>query len=292
MNIKLPAGKYILAVSGGVDSIVLLDLLSKLPETEFVVAHFNHDIRPDSAEDEALVKHAAEKYGLPFEAGHGRLSAKASEETARKARYEFLENVRRKYSADKIITAHHQDDLIETALINIIRGTGRRGLSAISDNPDILRPLLGIPKRRIIDYAEKHRIDWRDDTTNLDTDYLRNYLRQNITNRLNQTQRQELLSHLKATASLNRKIDEDLGLLTSYAGEPSIDRQFFAALPSAVGNELLAFQLRRKNITDFDAKTISRLSLAIRAAKPNTTHDIRRRARLEIGPEKAAIVTS
>ncbi|HET7827717.1 MAG TPA: tRNA lysidine(34) synthetase TilS, partial [Candidatus Saccharimonadales bacterium] len=176
MKIEVPSGKYVLAVSGGVDSMTLLDLLSNLSGVDFIIAHFNHGTREDSDLDEALVTAAAGRYGRLLEIGRGGLGPKASEDTARRARYAFLEAIRQKHGAKKIITAHHQDDLIETALLNILRGTGRRGLSAMADNPDVLRPLLNISKSEIISYVRRQKLAWREDSTNQDTDYLRNYI--------------------------------------------------------------------------------------------------------------------
>jgi tRNA(Ile)-lysidine synthase len=141
MKIKIPKGKYVVAVSGGVDSMVLLDLLSRKPGIELVVAHFNHGIRPDANKDEELAVTRSEQLNLPIEVGYGHLGAKCSEEHARKARYAFLQKISLLHNADKIITAHHQDDLIETALINTIRGTGRKGFVSISNNEKVLRPL-------------------------------------------------------------------------------------------------------------------------------------------------------
>src|ERR1051326_4577924 len=105
MKVGVPEGKYILAVSGGVDSMALLDILAGQPGVELIVAHFNHGIRPDSMREERLVKNTAKKYGLKFELGHGNLDLAASEDQARQARYRFLKSVKRKYGADKIITA-------------------------------------------------------------------------------------------------------------------------------------------------------------------------------------------
>src|SRR5258708_37503607 len=100
MKVNTPPGKYILAVSGGVDSMVLLDLLSKKPDVELVVAHFNHGIRADSNLDEELVEKAAQKHGLFHEVGYGKLGAGASEETAREASYKFLKSAARKHKAN------------------------------------------------------------------------------------------------------------------------------------------------------------------------------------------------
>lgn len=196
---------YIVAVSGGVDSVVLLDALmnpDRRLETEdrgllrsavfdsrsqLVVAHFDHGIRADSASDEVFVRGMAEQYGLPYETERAELGADASEAAARQARYNFLRHICKKYDG-QLITAHHQDDVIETMLINLIRGTGWRGLTPMAaSNPkhsqlpapssQVLRPLLDVSKQEILAYAQKHNLKWREDSTNSDTNYLRNYLR-------------------------------------------------------------------------------------------------------------------
>jgi len=292
MEVKVPAGKYVLAVSGGVDSVVLLDLLSNLSGIDLVIAHFNHGIRPDSVKDELLTANLAAKYKLPYEAGKRGLGAKASEDAARQARYAFLEDVQNKHAASKIITAHHQDDLIETALINLIRGTGRQGLSAISSNPDILRPLLKFSKKEIIGYAKANKLKWREDMTNADTDYLRNYLRHKVLSGLDTVKREALLSHLSAVSSINRKIDQDIATLSQIVGNEQIDRRAFSELPVSIGNEILVYQLRANDIRDFDAKTIRRLNMAIRTAKADSTHHIKRSARLKVGRQIAVLLTS
>lgn len=291
MEIKVPAGKYVLAVSGGVDSMVLLDLLSNLSGVDLVVAHFNHGIRPEAAKDEALVAHAAGKYGLPAELGRARLGAGASEDTARQARYRFLEAVQKKHSAVRIITAHHQDDLIETALINLIRGTGRQGLSAIASNPNVLRPLLGTPKSRIIEYAKANTLRWNEDSTNSTTDYLRNHLRHKVLAGLPPSERQQLLDQLSKIASFNLEIDENIRILSQLVGNRKIDRSVFSALPAAIGNEILVYQLRQREVRDFDSKTINRLNIAIRTAKDNSTHSIKGDAKLKVGRRTAELIT-
>src|SRR5688572_27728765 len=131
MKINVAPGKYIVAVSGGVDSMVLLHLLSQHSQSELIVAHFDHGIRPDSAEDRKLVEKTAKKYGLEFVYREGELGPGASEAEAREARYGFLQIIKVKHNAKAIVTAHHQDDMLETAIINMLRGTGRKGLSSL-----------------------------------------------------------------------------------------------------------------------------------------------------------------
>src|SRR6478752_10282835 len=105
MKVVVEPGRYVLAVSGGVDSMTLLDILAKKPGVELIVAHFNHGIREDSGQDEELVGQAAATYGLVFEIGSAQLGKNASEAAARDARYGFLRQVQAKYKAKAIITA-------------------------------------------------------------------------------------------------------------------------------------------------------------------------------------------
>jgi len=220
------------------------------------------------------------------------LGPNASEDAARQARYAFLQDVKQKHGVHKIITAHHQDDLIETALINLIRGTGRQGLSAISSNPDVLRPLLQVPKEQIINYAKANKLEWHEDSTNQDLDYLRNYLRHKILPNMDEVKRGEFLAHLGSILSINLKIDDDIATLSRIIGDKQIDRRAFSELPVALGNEVLVHQLRALDIRDFDAKTIGRLNMAIRTAKADSKHPIKRSARLEVGKETATFLTS
>src|SRR5690554_6827257 len=102
--------KYIVAVSGGVDSMVLLDMMHSRGDAEIIVAHFDHGIREDSAEDAEFVAKAAEGYGYLFESTREELGKNASEALAREKRYAFLRDLAKKYDA-QIVTAHHLDDL-------------------------------------------------------------------------------------------------------------------------------------------------------------------------------------
>ncbi len=288
MDMKIPKGRYILAVSGGVDSMVLFDLLSNLPEISLVVAHFNHGIRPDSGEDEKLVAGAAAVLGLPFEAGRGELGAGTSEETARRARYEFLNMVRAKYGAGALITAHHQDDLIETAIINLLRGTGRRGIAAISSNKNVLRPLLPYSKKEISSYAKKSKLQWRDDPTNDNQDYLRNYVRHKLVSKMSVEQRREFLDNLKNITERGAEIDDELARLSPLLRRSRlIDRSKFSALPAELGNEVLIHWLRQNDLRDFDKRTIDRLNVALRTAKSNSRHHIKKNLSLQIGQKTA-----
>jgi tRNA(Ile)-lysidine synthase len=275
MKVEVRPGKYIVAVSGGVDSMALLHRLSKDESLDLVIAHFNHGIR-DGAADEELVKSAAAKLGIPLEVGYGRLGPKASEDRARQARYGFLNDVKQKHQADAIITAHHQDDLIETAIINLLRGSGHRGMYAISSNKDIVRPLLGFPKTEILAYAHKHQLAWNEDPTNTSRDYLRNLVRLDIMPKMNAAQKRNLIANLQSLEYSGRQIEAGLAELEAQVGlESGINRGRFSALPAALGNELLVYWLRRQDAKDIDRKTVNRLNVAIRTAKNHSKHPVK-----------------
>lgn len=275
MKIDIKPGKYVLATSGGVDSMVLLELLGKRPGVELVVAHFNHGIRSDSGLDEKLVVAAARSKDLELEVGHGRLGEGTSEAAARSARYEFVESVRLKHGARSTITAHHQDDLIETVILNVLRGSGRRGVSAISQNPKILRPLLAYSKRDIVRYAQKNKTIWREDSTNRDEVYLRNYIRGNITPKLNNTQRAQFLKNADKVAKTGLKIDQIIATLSrSINNKGKINRYEFSALPNEIGLELAMAWLRDIGVRQFDKNSIEKFSMTLKTAKAGTNYTI------------------
>jgi tRNA(Ile)-lysidine synthase len=292
MKLNIAPGKYILAVSGGVDSIALLDILSRQPELKLVVAHFNHGIRTQAKADEALVVKTAEHYNLPVKVGYGRLGPFASEDAARKARYDFLNTIRKKHSAKAVITAHHQDDAIESAILNLLRGTGPQGLVSIRTNKDVVRPLLQMPKGQIIRYAKNHKLKWIEDETNSDTKYLRNYIRLNILPGLDKGQEVELVKKLDKVANIQQKKHRLLATLSRrLLVENQIDRQKFISLPAPVADELVHYWLR---ITTPQAnrKTVKRLSSFIKTARAGQRYSVNKGLNLEISQKTALLRTT
>jgi tRNA(Ile)-lysidine synthase len=276
MDVVLPKpGRYVVAVSGGVDSVVLLDILHKQPDLDLIVAHFDHGIREDSAEDRKFVHELAHTHGLNFAYAEGQLGAKASEALAREHRYVFLRSVQKNNKAAAIITAHHLDDVLETAILNMLRGTGRKGLTSLQDRADIKRPLLKVPKSEIVDYATKHRLEWHEDPTNSNTDYLRNYVRHKILPRFKVSGRSELVSILTNSEVTNRELDGLLAqILQAQNGQNRLDRQSFNNLPHEVARELMAAWLRQNKAGGFDRKGLERLVVAAKTAQPQRRHDV------------------
>ena len=234
--------KYILAVSGGVDSVVLLDMLSKRPDLELIVAHFDHGIRDDSADDAEFVVGLAEKYSLDFETKRENLGRNVSEEVARARRYKFLREIARKYDA-KLVTAHHADDVVETIAINLSRGTGWRGLSAMDS--DIIRPLTDMTKLEIMNYAKNNKLAWHEDSTNNSDDYLRNRIRRRL-EKLDNDSRRQLLGLWAEQKHLKNEIDKETQNLiiqgsTLNDGSISYERYFFTHIDEASAMECLRY---------------------------------------------------
>ena len=268
---NLEPDKYIVAVSGGVDSVVLLDILAKEKKHQLVVAHFDHGIRDDSDLDLVFVRDLAKKYGCSFVSDRVNLGSGASEALAREYRYNFLKKVQKKYEAKAIITAHHQDDLIETCFINIVRGTGRRGLTSLSSSTEIIRPLLSHPKEDLVTYASVNNLQWREDITNQDLKYLRNKLRNQYVLKMSLEQKEILLGIIKRSQVINQAIDQQLDLLLKrgmHKEQLVLNRSWFVKLPHSIAKEVIAKIVRKLEIQNIDKKTLERLVVYSKTMKP------------------------
>ncbi|MFZ1483959.1 MAG: tRNA lysidine(34) synthetase TilS [Candidatus Saccharimonadales bacterium] len=275
MKVNVPAGKYVVAVSGGVDSVALLHVLAHEPDLQLVVAHYDHGIRPDSAEDRKLVQLYAKTYGLPFEYEEGKLGQSASEATARKARYDFLRRVCKKHSASAIITAHHQDDVLETIIINFLRGTKSRGLSSLRSTIELVRPLLHVPKETIRMYALESMLEWREDSTNSDQKFLRNYVRLNIVPRMDSEAREALLATSKRASELNDAIQTLVDEYLQAQSSPNVlNRAQFTALPAEVASEVLVQWLRTRTAVTISKQLVARLYEAILNGRNGSQVDV------------------
>ena len=179
--------KLILALSGGIDSMVLADLLLQA-KADFVIAHCNFHLRAEESDgDEQFVRAYAEKNGLTLYVKHFETETYAKEHgisiemAARDLRYAWFEELRQQLNYDCIAVAHHADDQLETFFINLLRGAGIRGLKGMQPiNGHIIRPLLQTSRAEIQQYAEEHHLQWREDHTNAETLYLRNKIRHEL----------------------------------------------------------------------------------------------------------------
>lgn len=189
MKLHLPdsSSNYLLAMSGGVDSMVLGEILLH-HKVKFAVAHVNYKFRDyESDEDMMFVIRWCESHKIKYHIheidphsikGVAGINLQAE---SRRIRYSFFEELRRRYNYTYILTAHHADDSVETMYFNLIRGTGIEGLTGIQyRNKYIIRPMLYITKEEIIQYADEHSIAYREDSSNIKSDYSRNKLRNEV----------------------------------------------------------------------------------------------------------------
>jgi tRNA(Ile)-lysidine synthase len=186
-NSCLSNQKILLAVSGGVDSMVMLHLFIQ-SGIDVGVAHCNFQLRgQDSLEDEKFVLSQVSKYGIKshvirFETeNYAEKTGLSIQMVARELRYNWFEQIRKENNYDFIATAHHSDDIVETFLLNLLRKTGISGLHGIKNiSGNIIRPMLFTNKEEIMKYADNHTITYREDISNTDDYYKRNYIRHHI----------------------------------------------------------------------------------------------------------------
>ena len=261
-NLIAEGDKTILALSGGIDSMVLADLLQKA-KVEFVAAHCNFHLRGEESDgDEQFVREFAEKHGIQCFVKHfetekyGAENGISIEMAARDLRYAWFEELRQQLSYDKITVAHHADDQAETFFINLLRGAGLRGLKGMQpQNGVIIRPLLWASREQIHQYAVENQILWREDHTNAETIYLRNKIRNQLLptfDELHPEARQGLyksLEHLASENELYRELlKEKLTQIVEQDGDiqklPFSALQFDSVGPSTGSGTLaLSFQM-------------------------------------------------
>lgn len=179
--------KTLVAASGGVDSMVLCDLLWKA-QIPFEIAHCNFQLRGnDSDQDEIFIQNYASHHQIKFHSkkfdvenfkASGNYSTQMA---ARELRYHWFEGLMKEFKFDYLMTAHHLNDSVETFFINLSRGSGIRGLIGIRRTEKIIRPLLPFSKQEILNYAKENNLNWREDSSNWNTEYTRNKIRQELT---------------------------------------------------------------------------------------------------------------
>lgn len=206
---------YLLAVSGGADSMVLAFLFNELRISgcKFQVAHINYKLRgEDSDSDQKIVEDFCKKNDVKFHLYEVSKKDKKPENSiqlwARELRYRFFREIQLKENLDFLVTAHHLNDQLETFIINLSKASGINGLSGIPVNENnILRPLLNFSKDEIYRFAEENKIDFREDLSNKKNDYLRNKIRNEIVPKLSETNEQFLENFRKSILYLNQTKD-------------------------------------------------------------------------------------
>jgi len=295
-----PDGRYLAGVSGGRDSVALLHWLVSLGYERLVVCHLNHRLRGRSSDADArFVEKLAENFDADFELGTTKVRALAKkqkmsiETAAREARYAFFAETARRRNCRTIFVAHHADDLVETFLINLFRGAGGAGLSAMREistrringvDLTIVRPLLWVWRREIEDYIRKHRLRFREDATNKNLTPLRNRIRHRIIPYLEKMLGRNIRQNIWRTAVI--AADEERWIESELRDSTHADLSVakLRTLPVALQLRALLKWLRTQNVADVGFDTIERVRSLVdgdaRIAKVNLPGDrhARRRA--------------
>jgi tRNA(Ile)-lysidine synthase len=278
----VPSGSIVLlAVSGGIDSMVMLHLFSEIADRrslKLAVVHVNHQLRgTESDGDEAFVRGISESLKVRFfcrrvdTLGHMVRTRLSKQEAARNLRYEFFEEVRQQLNADCVTTAHHADDNAETVLMNALRGSGIRGLSGIPERREpghIVRPLLFARRTEIERYANGRSIEFRNDSSNASSAYKRNYLRHAVIPELEKAGEPDVVDSINKLSSLMRKLDRLMSqqVLASIGtsdfsadeGEGFVAISMLQAKPSYL-QEAIVLELLRRLGTEVDSDKVHRV---------------------------------
>ncbi|PYJ32124.1 MAG: tRNA lysidine(34) synthetase TilS [Verrucomicrobia bacterium] len=299
-NFPLDA-RYLIGVSGGRDSIALLHWLVNLGYDRLIVCHLNHQLRGQSSDADArFVQKLAAKYQVGFELGAANVRALARkkkmslETAAREARYSFFSKAAKRRRCHKIFLAHHADDLVETFLLNLIRGAGLTGLGGMRDvssrqihgvDLTILRPLLSIWRSDIDKYVRECHLRFREDATNKNLAPTRNRIRNRIIPYLEKILDRNIRQNLWRTATIAAEeenwLDKEVPDLTNV--DLSVPK--LRALPVALQRRAILKWLRVQNISGVGFEVIERVRLLldpnVRTAKVNLPQDrhARRRAK-------------
>lgn len=267
--------KVIAAVSGGVDSVVLLDLLAQEQE-EFgltvIVAHFNFMLRGmESDGDEEFVAQRARHYGFEFyverenTAVYARQHGLGVQEAARNLRYEFFDKLLLSSGFDKIATAHNADDNAETMLLNLFRGAGVAGLSGIPPfrkDRRIIRPLLFAERKEIEAYAAEQKLPFRTDSSNAKDDYARNFIRLDILPRVKEHINPSVVSAVNRSSEVFRELESYLRSAAKHQYETVIATDNNREIHLSVPKLKLQPRLMQQYIVMHAADQFGRIRLA------------------------------
>jgi tRNA(Ile)-lysidine synthase len=300
-----PDARYLIGVSGGRDSVALLHWLISLRYKNLTVCHLNHQLRGRwSNADAQFVGRLAAKYQVDFDIGSADVRALAkkrkisSETAAREARYAFFAETARRRNCGTIFVAHHADDLVETFLINLFRGAGNAGLSAMREistrridgiDLTIARPFLCVWRKEIDDYVGEHGLRFREDATNKNLTPLRNRIRHRIIPYLEKTLGRNIRQNIWRTAMI--AAEEEKWIETERRDSTHADFSVVTlrALPIALQRRALLKWLRAQNVSDIGFDAIERVrSLADRDTRiakvnlPGNRHARRRAGKIFI----------
>jgi tRNA(Ile)-lysidine synthase len=288
---------YLIGVSGGRDSMVLLDWLLSLGYDRLIVCHFEHGLRGRAGKDDArFVERIARKHGLRFESGAADVACLAAERkqsietTGRQERLSFFQKVGKRHRCRTIFLAHQADDQVETFLLNLFRGAGGRGLGAmrprsILGSLEVVRPFLGVWRAEIDRHAAENQIPFREDATNKKLDARRNRLRHRIVPLLEKEFGRNIRATIWRTATILAEEDDFLARQTPVAltNKEEISRGELRRFPTALQRRILREWLGHCRVGEigFEAIEGARMLLTEETpAKINLAHGrhLRRRA--------------
>ena len=263
--------RILLAVSGGVDSITLLDIFINLKDEmnfELAVVHFNHKLREnDSDRDQRFVEKICKHNGLTLYKASADVEKYAEnkslsiEEAARDKRYQFFEKVCNKNKYEYLATAHTKNDLAETFLLNLFRGSGLHGLTSIptrrrlTKTAFVVRPLINITKDELIEYANLRELQWVEDKTNDELIYTRNKIRNVLIPEIVSNYNPNFVNTIERTSSIIKSANQFVSdyteanfkkiFITSNQGFVEINSQFLASYAEIIQNEMVRKTLSR-----------------------------------------------
>ena len=234
-------------------------LLAMYKQADIVVAHVDHCTRASSAKDADFVRQKCQELDVKFYETRLELGEGVSEELARKKRYEFLKTIQEK-EGGILCTAHHLDDVLESIAINLIRGTGWRGLTPFYSD-ELVRPFIiaKMWKRDVLKFAGRHTVHYRQDPTNHEINYLRNRVRKKMA-ALDETAREDIINLFEKQNELRGKIEKLVTELTkqTVVGKNFHKKELFLVADERVALEVLreiclmhGYSLTRKQLGDF-----------------------------------------
>lgn len=246
----------LIGASGGIDSMALLHALVKAGRKP-VVLHFNHGWRAESGADAEWVCGLGKKLSLKCVIGKMRPTKTHREAEARAARYAFFAKTARRLKIPHLVLAHHADDQVETFLMQLLRGAGAsgRGMDSMSRREGLIvhRPWLGIWKKEIAAYARRHRLEWRDDSTNADTRHRRNLIRRQVLPYLQKQISPQIAENLWRAAEIARAESEWLDALCAEAvHEHELSVKILRVAPLAQQRRTILRWLQNRGVTDID----------------------------------------
>ena len=270
-------GRYLVGVSGGRDSVALLHLLLDAGYGNLRVCHLDHQLRGrESAADARFVEKLAAALDLECEIGVTdvrKLSKEARrsvETAARAARYQFFAEVARQHRCSTVFLGHHADDLVETFLINLFRGTGRTGLTGMRENAQhlvsgvqltVVRPLLTIWRREIDQFVKKRRLKFREDSTNRETEALRNRIRLRALPYLERILGRNIKASLWRTATILRDEEEVVtrAVPSALRQGATLPVEHLQLLDAALQRRVIQDWLRRQDVAEVGFDVIERV---------------------------------